>query len=78
MALRAFKSEEKCLIESDSVALEAERTCLHQAAAVRIPAEPRSFISTSTDGPTQLFIFPGTACIQAQHSTDGLHPEMLC
>lgn len=78
LALRAFNSEEKWFAEWDSVVLEAEATCLHEAAAVRIPAEPQSFISTGTDGWTQLCIFPGTACIHAQHSTDGLHPEMLC
>lgn len=78
LALRAFKSEEQCFIESDSVALGAEATCLHQAAAVRIPAEPRSFVRASTDGPTQLCVFPGTACTHAQHNAGGLHPEMLC
>lgn len=50
LALRAFNSEEKWFAESDSVVLEAEATCLHEAADVRIPAEPQSFISTGTDG----------------------------
>lgn len=52
LALRAFKSEEECFIESDAAALEAEATWMYQAAAMRAPAEPWSFTSRSADGPT--------------------------
>lgn len=52
LALRAFKSEEECFIESDAAALEAEAARLYQAAAMRAPAEPWSFTSRSADGPT--------------------------
>lgn len=76
LALRVFKSEEKCLIGSDSVAREAKATCLHQAAAVRSPAEPRSFISTSTDGPTQLCVFQAQPT--SMHSTVPMVYTLKC
>lgn len=64
-----------CFTESDSVALEPEATYLHQPAA-----ETRSFISSSADPLTRLYVFPGKACIHAQHHADAwrkcLHCEM--
>lgn len=83
LALRMLKVWRK--MESDSVALEPEATYLHQPATVhglRIPAETRSFISSSTDHLTQLYVFPGKACVYAQHHADAwrkcLHCEMQC
>lgn len=65
-----MKKNVVCFIESDSVALESEATYLHQPAVVhglRIPAETRSFISSSTDCLTQLRVFQ--AKLASVHST---------